>query len=202
MSYPYRVVVSKAVETIVNAKDKVTQKVTLTTILPEGDMKELLEAALVKRGWKKREDGKLERTAPDGTKQTFDLDELTVTTELSVEDKIRKEKTVEVVGDAIRREDIESEKDRLRARAGADLEKQLAVSDDEKTQKKRELEKQVADKLIAGDEQRKKDLNEALLEVYAEALKKKAASLGSVTSVKEERRDGGREYELVIKVAE
>jgi len=156
----------------------------------------------VKRGWKKTADGKLERTAPDGTKQTFDLDELTVTTELSVEDKIRKEKTVEVVGDAVRREDIESEKDRLRARAGADLEKTLAVSDDEKATKKRELEKQVADKLIAGDEQRKKDLNEALLEVYAEALKKKAASLGSVTSVKEERRDGGREYELVIKVAE
>jgi hypothetical protein len=203
LSYPYRVVVSRSVETTVNAKDKSTQKVSLTTILPEKAMKDLLKDALVKRGWKEKEGepGKLEREK-DGMHQTIDLATLTVETEVSVTEKIKKEKSVEVVGDAYRKDDIETEKDRLRARAGAELEKQLAVSDDEKDEKKRALERAIAEKLSGSDEERKKDLNETLLEVYAEALKKKAASLGNVTSVKEERKDGGREYELTIKVAE
>lgn len=204
MSYPYRVVVSKAVEEVVNAKDRATARVSLTTVLPEDAMKELLRAALVRRGWKpvEGEPGKLEREGKDGSKQVFDLESMTVTTDLSVKDTIRKEKSVEVVGDAIRREDIDAERDRLRARTSADLEKKLAVSDEEREAKKRDLERQLAEQLTAGEEERRRDLNETLLEVYAEALKKKAASLGSVTSVREERRDGGREYELTIKVAE
>ena len=124
---------------------------------------------------------------------------MTLTTEVSEKETIRKEKTVEVMGDAWHKEDIEAEKDRLRAKAAADLEKRLAVSDDERTQKKQELEKKIADKISKGDDSRKKELNESLLEVYAEALKKKAASLGSVTSVKEERKNN--EYELTIKIA-
>ena len=200
MSYPYRVVVTKAVEESVDANDRVVTKVTLTPILPKEAMKEVLKGVLEKKGWKERKDGKLEKKGPDGEEQVFDLDEMTLTTEVSEKETIRKEKTVEVMGDAWHKEDIEAEKDRLRAKAAADLEKRLAVSDDERTQKKQELEKKIADKISKGDDTRKKELNESLLEVYAEALKKKAASLGSVTSVKEERKNN--EYELTIKIAE
>ncbi|MEZ0228553.1 MAG: hypothetical protein ACAI25_07990 [Planctomycetota bacterium] len=200
MSYPYRVVVTKAVEESVDANDRVVTKVTLTPILPKEAMKEVLKGVLEKKGWKERKDGKLEKKGPDGEEQVFDLDEMTLTTEVSEKETIRKEKTVEVMGDAWHKEDIEAEKDRLRAKAAADLEKRLAVSDDERTQKKQELEKKIADKISKGDDSRKKELNESLLEVYAEALKKKAASLGSVTSVKEERKNN--EYELTIKIAE
>lgn len=200
MSYPYRVVVTKAVEESVDANDRVVTKVTLTPILPKEVMKEVLKGVLEKKGWKERKDGKLEKKGEDGEEQVFDLDELTLTTEVSEKETIRKEKTVEVMGDAWHKEDIEAEKDRLRAKAAADLEKRLAVSDDERAQKKQELEKKIADKISKGEESRKKELNESLLEVYAEALKKKAASLGSVTSVKEERKNN--EYELTIKVAE
>jgi hypothetical protein len=125
-----------------------------------------------------------------------------VTTELKVKDTIKKEKTVEVLGDAYRKDDVEAEKDRLRAKAAADLEKRLAVTDEERASRREKLEKEIAAKLDKGEASRKRELNEALLDVYKEALKKKAASLGNVTSVKEERRDGGREYELTIKVAE
>jgi hypothetical protein len=200
VSYPYRVVVTKAVEESVDANDRVVTKVTLTPILPKEAMKEVLKGVLEKKGWKERKDGKLEKKGPDGEEQVFDLDEMTLTTEVSEKETIRKEKTVEVMGDAWHKEDIEAEKDRLRAKAAADLEKRLAVSDDEREQKKQELEKKIADKISKGDEGRKKELNESLLEVYAEALKKKAASLGSVTSVKEERKNN--EYELTIKIAE
>ncbi len=200
MSYPYRVVVTKAVEENVDANDRVVTKITLTPILPKEAMKEVLKGVLEKKGWKERKDGKLEKKGPDGEEQVFDLDEMTLTTEVSEKETIRKEKTVEVMGDAWHKEDIEAEKDRLRAKASADLEKRLAVSEDERSQKKQELEKKIADKISKGEDTRKKEVNEALLEVYAEALKKKAASLGSVTSVKEERKNN--EYELTIKVAE
>lgn len=200
MSYPYRVVVTKAVEESVDANDRVVTKVTLTPILPKEVMKEVLKGVLEKKGWKERKDGKLEKKGENGEEQVFDLDELTLTTEVSEKETIRKEKTVEVMGDAWHKEDIEAEKDRLRAKAAADLEKRLAVSEDERSSKKQELEKKIADKISQGEETRKKELNESLLEVYAEALKKKAASLGSVTSVKEERKNN--EYELTIKIAE
>ncbi len=200
MSYPYRVVVTKAVEECVDANDRVVTKLTLTPILPKEAMKETLVAVLKKKGWKERKDGKLEKKGKDGDDQVFDPDELTLTTEVSEKETIRKEKTVEVMGDAWHKENIEAEKDRLRAKASADLEKRLAVTDDERSSKKQELEKKIADKIAAGEEGRKQELNEALLEVYAEALKKKAASLGSITSVKEDRKKN--EYELTIKVAE
>jgi hypothetical protein len=204
VSYPYRVVVTKAVEETVDANDRVVTKLSLTPILPKAAMEEVLRDVLKARGWKEveGEPDKLRRTGDDGEEQVFDLETLTVTTEVKVQDKIRKEKTVEVMGDAWHKTDIEAEKDRLRAKAGADLEKRLAVSEDERAQKKQELEKAITEKLARGEAGRKKELNEALLEVYKESLKQKAKSLGNVTSVREERREGGREYELTIKVAE
>jgi FtsH ternary system domain X5 len=202
MSYPYRVVVTKSVEEVVDAKDRVVAKVTLTPILPPEAMREVLRDVLLGRGWTESEPGKLSRKNENDEEQEFDLQALTVTTQLETKATIKKEKTVELVGDAWRKEDIDTQKERLREKAGKDLEKRLAVTDDERARKRETLEKDLAERLEKGDSGRKKDLNEALLQVYAEALKKKAASLGNVTSVREERRDGGREYELTIKVAE
>ena len=65
MSYPYRVVVTKAVEESVDANDRVVTKVTLTPILPKEAMKEVLKGVLEKKGWKERKDGKLEKKGPD-----------------------------------------------------------------------------------------------------------------------------------------
>ena len=204
MSYPYRVVVTKAVEETVDAHDRVVTKVSLTPILPEAAMREVLRDVLKARGWTEvaGQPGKLEKKGPGGEDQVFDLETLTVTTELRAKETIKKEKTVEVMGDAWRKDDVEQEKEKLKAKAAADLERRLAVTEDERQGTKQDLEKQIAERLAAGETERKQELNEALLGVYAEALKKKAASLGNVTSVREERREGGREFELTIKVAE
>ena len=48
--YPYRVVVTKAVEESVDAQDRVVTKVTLTPILPKPAMKEVLKGVLEKIG--------------------------------------------------------------------------------------------------------------------------------------------------------
>ena len=204
MSYPYRVVVSKAVEEVVDAHDRIVTKVALTPILPEEAMRDVVRGVLKARGWTEveGEPDKLRKTGPEGEDQVYDLETHTVTTELEVKDTIKKEKTVEVLGDAYRKDDVEAEKERLKAKASADLEKRLAVTDEERAARRQKLEKEIAAKLDKGEDSRKRELNEALLDVYKEALKKKAGSLGNVTSVKEERRDGGREYELTIKVAE
>lgn len=204
VSYPYRVVVSKAVEEVVDAHDRVVTKVALTPILPEEAMRDVVRSVLRSRGWEevKGEPNKLRRTGAQGEEQVYDLETHTVTTELKAKDTIKKEKTVEVLGDAYRKEDVDADKDRLRAKASADLEKRLAVTDEERAQRREKLEREIADKLEKGESDRKRELNEALLDVYKEALKKKAGSLGNVTSVREERREGGREYKLTIKIAE
>ena len=64
----------------------------------------------------------------------------------------------------------------------------------------KELRKEIAERLLAGEEERDRAINDLLLEVYAEALKRKAASLGNVTEVRENRR--GDDYELIIRIAE
>src|SRR5207244_4050721 len=128
-------------------------------------MKEVLRDVLRARGWEEvaGSPGKLRKKGEKGEEQTFDLDSLTVTTELAAEETIKKEKVVEVMGDAWRKEDIEQNKERLRKKTADDLEKRLAVSDEERAGKREELEKAIASRLSEGEKARKTELNGALL---------------------------------------
>src|SRR5436189_232707 len=80
-----------------------------------------------------------------------------------------------------------------------------ALTDAEHQEKKRELAAEAAKRLAESEKKRMTDLNDATLDVYAEALKEKAKTLGEVKEVTENRKDngaGGTEYELVIKVGD
>ena len=204
MSFPYRVTVSRTVQETVREKDQSKNKIDLTPILESGRMGDLLVEALEKRGFEKQADGTLVRTR-DGVTETFDPKTMEVTATTEATGEIKKEKTVEARGDSWRREEAERSRRHVEAEVGARVEKEIAITDAERQEKKRELASEAAKRLSDSESRRMQDLNEATLDVYAEALKEKARTLGEVKEVTENRKDngtGGTEYELVIKVGD
>ena len=65
----------------------------------------------------------------------------------------------------------------------------------------KELQVEVTQELIDSEQARMQLINEALQDVYRDALKRKASQLGEVTSINESTNENG-EYELVIKVTQ
>ena len=62
------------------------------------------------------------------------------------------------------------------------------------------MQRAIAEELEKTDEERDRELNEVVREVYTESLKQKAASLGTITDIAESQT--GEDYELVIKITE
>lgn len=202
MSFPYRVTVSRTVHETVHEKDQSRNKIDLTPILDSGRMRDLLVEALKKRGFVEQKDGTLVRSR-DGVTETFDPQTMEVTATSEVSGEIRKEKTVEARGDAWRRDEAERSRKHVEAEVGARLEKELAVTDAERQEKRRELAAEAAKRLADSESRRMQDLNDATLDVYSDAIKEKARTLGEVKEIHENRKDngaGGTEYELVIKL--
>lgn len=196
MSYPYRVVVTKGVEEQVCASDRSEKTVEVPPIVGAERSREILREALKKRGWEG--EGTVLTRTQDGLEQTFDLETGRVTTVVEGEDTIEKELTLEGQGDSWTRPSG-AEEEALRRKVEEEVDRRLKISDEERQARREELEERLAARLRESDEERTRELNEVLLEVYAESLKEKARGLGTVTEVREERAENG-EYELVIRV--
>lgn len=204
MSYPYRVVVTRSVNESVAGKDSSHNSISLTPILGDGRMKDLLCDALEKKGFQKQANGTFTRTK-DGVNEVFDPKTMTITATAETTGEIKKEKTVEAHGDANNRTSVERARAHAEAEVGAQLEKNLKITDAERQKKQEELTAAARKALDDSEKARVQDLNEATLEVYAEALKEKARTMGEVKEIRENKKDngaGGTEYELVIKVGE
>lgn len=202
MSYPYRVVVSKSVETTVNASDRASHKLKLTPILPEPRMREILEETLEKRGWTRRDDGTWESVREGGESLVCDPETMTVTASVEVSEQIQKERTIHASGDAWSRRDVDEARERLRQEVEERLEQEIEITGAEKEARRSELQQKIADRLAANTKERRRELNEIVMEVYAESLKEKAHSLGEVTEIHESRAADGTAYELTIRIAE
>jgi hypothetical protein len=204
MSYPYRVVVTRSVNETVKGSDKSSNAISLTPICPEGRMKDLLRQALEKRGFVAQPDGTLVRTK-DGVTETFDPATSTITATAEATGEIKKEKTIEAHGDSMNTSTAERDRKHAESVAGERLEKQLAISETERKTKADELTAEARKRLADSEAARVRDLNEATLDVYAEAIKEKARAMGEVKEIRETKKDnatGGTEYELVIRVGE
>jgi len=201
MSYPYRLRVSQSVERSVAAEDEVCDHLSLTAILPESEMRELMAAALEGRGFR-REGERMLRESEDGAVQELDLESMTIRTRMELEEEIKKEKSLEVIGDAWSEEEREAQRERHRRAAEARLAEQINISDQELELKRKELIQSIGERLASTDEERRRELNEAVSEVYSEALKKKARALGTVMGIEERRSADGNDFELRIKITE
>jgi len=205
MSRPYRVKLPEpVVETVtrkssrtVTVDDCTVTKIVLEKILPEAEMKNILKETAKKNGWKASDCGNEDELHKDSdeVELTLDVKNLTVTAISKKVAKIEQKASVKVTAapDAIKS---------ATAKVAKDLDAKLAAQAAEAVEAKRaEFEKEVNEALAKTEETRKKDLNELALQVYAEALKKKAASLGTITGLKEGKNKDG-EYEMTIRITE
>ncbi|RMG11961.1 MAG: hypothetical protein D6731_14760 [Planctomycetota bacterium] len=197
MSQSYVIRVSASVREVVATKDRRRKTIALSKIVPAAEQRELLRAALRAKGWEeeKGSEGKVLRRRRGRVVERVDLEELTVEAEVELAKTLERSRTITVRGDR----DFEDEEERRR-REQASLERSLSIRDEERAAVESELLAEIARELEETDAERDAELNEAVREVYAESLKRKARSLGTVTSVREHR--SGDDYELVIKITE
>ena len=192
MSQCYRIRLREAIRDTVRAADRTTHRIELTDLLPQDAMRGLLRRALERRGFREDDDGLLRRRDADGVVISADLGALEVSTEVDAAEDVSLVVDAAGTGEsrgaarADAREQLEAE--RRRARQG--------IADREQA-----LQRRVTQVLEDGEPARLRELNQALQEVYADALKRKAAELGEVLSV-EEGTDAQGRYELTITVAQ
>ena len=201
MSRPYRIKLKQSVTKTVSDSDKVTQKITLDTVLSQPEMRDILKEELKKAGFKET-NGKLVKKRETGEVQTVDLETLEVVTEVEIERSIKVDREVTVKSKQDSEHMSKNQKDKFKKKAKADL---LAKIEAEATTAARKqqaaLARLVADTLAASEKERNLELSRAVKDTYKEAIKKKAASMGNVVSV-EERGTGSSDYEMVIRITE
>lgn len=171
MSRAYRVQWVKASRTV-TAGDRMKMDVDLLDVLPQDEMRALLRAELAADAWQKQADGSF-TIVIDGCEVTLAADGASL--ELAVENAKDVTATATSQQDAVQQAAAVAE----RAREG--------------------LAKEAADRLARVEPRVRERFGKSLQRAYVEGLKKKAATLGDVESVRETRNADG-ELELVIKV--
>jgi hypothetical protein len=144
----------------------------LLGILPPDDMAALLRDELARQGWELQKDGSM-KGALKGETATLDKDATQVTV------------TVEGAESATAR--------------GVNKDLADAALETARARTKEKLQADAAKKLTAIEPDLRAKLGEAIQKVYVEALRKKAASLGTIESLRETTGADG-EYEVTIKV--
>jgi hypothetical protein len=160
------------VRNTINAGDKVEIDVELLGIIAEGDMNSLLQQELAQDGWKRESDGTMV-LEKDGVRAALDAECKKITVTLS--------KKREVMARGVSDQDAKNALSGVAAAAEEALKKELV----------KELTK------VEGDV--RAGVDKAIQRVYVEALKKKAASIGTIEGMQESRREDG-EYEITIRV--
>lgn len=171
MSRGYRVVWETASRTV-TASDHLKISVSLLGILPEEEMVELLREELSQDGWSREKDGAMERRK-GGVRARLEPE--------GKEISITAEEQERVSARSSSRDAAERTADKLAEQAEASLKERVTRT------------------LTQAEPDIRARLGEAVQRVYVRALKKKAASLGQIESMKEENHPDG-EFEMVIKI--
>ena len=174
MSRGYRIEVPLQVARgTVTGSDSLSICIDVLPILPEGDMRDIVRKTLKDRGWKEGKDGTLEKPLGDGATAVLEKDGQTVTVKL--------ETSQEVQGQG-----------RTDQEANSALEQR-------KEQAEKEAKARATRQLARAEPAVRSELDDAVQRVYVEALKQKAAQMGSVTSMQETKSSDGS-LEITIKV--
>lgn len=181
MSRSYRIAVRESSRRILKAADRVSTQLELLEILPPAQMGELLAAELERRGYQ-RENGKLVRRE-DGIQVSVDPRTGTVeaTAENSCEVELHQEREGRAWDDV--GPSAKSVRNQLRKEARKDLDKQA----EEKT---RSLQSEVTDRLERRLGELRRELDQAVNQATAAALKQKAAQLGRIKEMHEDPQAG------------
>lgn len=202
MSRPYRVVVQRVVEREVNAEDRTVLRLKLDPILPEERLDEVLGEVLERNGWTRGDDGRYRQERGDGETLTCDVEQREVACEIAIEATVREVVRRELRGDTWNwRQMREMTDEELADLQRAEAEKlESCVSEAELEKRANQIRDEVTRRLQEGEAERREMVNKLVIEVTAEALKEKAAELGTVKSLDE--RWDGQDYELTIQISE
>jgi len=181
MSRAYRITVKEGLTRDLQACDEICTNLEILEILPPEQMAELLSDELKGRGFEESE-GTLTRTE-NGVTVRIDPKSGEVTVKAELEDKVdlkaeRDDWSYDDVGpgeEAIRRRLQDQIKQDLERRAGA---------------QQSQLQNEATEKLEGQLDEVRKELSQAVNRVTAEALKKKAASLGQIREMTEDPETG------------
>lgn len=197
MSQSYVIRVSASVKETIDAADKRTKSLSLTEIVPAEEQREIFREVLRARGWEEVEgsEGQVWEKTTGEVCERIDLEAMTHEARVALEQTLERERTITVRGD----KDHE-DPDERRVQEQTNLERSIAISDEEREEAARGMQRRIAETLDASEAERSEAVNEVVAQVYAESLKRKARRLGSVTEMRESHEGG--EFELVIKLTE
>ena len=182
MSRAYRIKVKESSHHVLRASDHVSSQLEILEILPPERMLDLLANELQKRGFQK--DGeKLTRREKDGVLVEVDPATATVTVRVETEEAVTLAAEREGWSAAQKGKQHDNDRDNLRKSLLQDLQRQA----DKKTA---DLQKKVTDQLEGHLADIRKELDQAVNRVTADALKEKAAQIGQIKEMSEDAQTG------------
>jgi len=181
MSRSYRVSVRECVNKVIKAEDRVSTQLEILEILPREQMGGLLADELEKGGF--RREGNLLVKEEEGVVVSIDAEtgEVTVSSQASESTKVEGERH----GRAY--DDIGPHAGQVRENLRQELQKDLEKKVEEKTSS---LQSKVTDKLEGKLGDLRRELDQAVNRVTAEALKRKASSMGQIKEMTEDPQSG------------
>lgn len=181
MSRSYRISVRECVNRVIKAEDKISTTLEILEVLPPEQMSGLLADQLEKEGY--RREGNLLVKEEDGVVISVDAEsgEVTISSQASESTKVEGER----VGRAY--DDVGPHAGQVRENLRQELQRDLEKKVGDKTQ---ELQGKVTDKLEGKLGDLRQELDKVVNRVTAEALKRKAASMGQVKEITEDEQTG------------
>ena len=188
MSRAYRITVKETVTRELKAGDEIGTQLELLEILPPESMGQLLREELKARGFTEQDDGTLTRKTGDVTVTVDPCDG-----EVTVKAEAGKKVTVEGSRDATAWNDVGPGRNPVADAARDQLKKDLERKVEKENEK---LQQQATAELEKHLHDLQPELGEIVNKVTREALKQKAAQLGTVTEIAEDEKTGS----MTIKV--
>jgi hypothetical protein len=181
MSRSYRISVRECVNRVIKAEDRVSTQLEILEILPPEQMAGLLADELERGGY--RREGNLLVKEVDGVTVSIDAEkaEVTVSSEASEGAKVEGE----LHGRAY--DDVGPHAGQVRENLREELKRKLEKNVEDKTGA---LQSKVTDRLEGQLGDLRRELDQVVNRVTAEALKRKAASLGQIKEMTEDPQSG------------
>jgi TATA-binding protein-associated factor Taf7 len=181
MSRSYRIAIKETLRRVIRAEDRVSTQLEILEVLPCDEMAELLAQELEKRGFERKGDQVVREE--NGVRVSVDpkTGTVTVSSESAHEVDLEQQKEGRAWDDV--GPNAKQVREQLREQAKADLEKKA----EEKTSA---LQTEVTDKLEKQLGDLRRELDQAVNRVTAEALKRKAAQMGQIKEMSEDPQTG------------
>jgi hypothetical protein len=182
MSRAYRIRVRETLKSILRARDHVSTQMEVLEILPREQMADLLREELERRGFQRRGQNLVRQDRGITITVEPDTGTVTVQAETATEVDLQANREGHTYEEWGRMGRSQTEKV-LREEALKDLQRQA----DRKTE---QLQKEVTDRLEGRLRDLRVELDQVLNGVTAEALKRKAAQIGQIKELTEDRQNG------------